>query len=182
VPDRDDSTWIIERARERLRDVAGYEPSRWFLVDVAHQRLLLLNGSTITREWRVSTAAVGLDASEDSGGTPPGVHRIHAMIGGDEPPGTVFADREPTGEMWSPGMPPDGRDLILSRILTLEGLEAGVNRGPGIDTRERYIYLHGTNDESRLGEAVSHGCVRLGHRDVLEVFDAATVGDLVVVG
>ncbi len=64
-------------------------------------------------------------------------------------PGTVFVSREPTGETWRGEARDD--DLILTRILTLDGLEDGVNRGAGCDSLERYIYLHGTNHEDLLG-------------------------------
>ena len=49
-------------------------------------------------------------------------------------------------------------------MLTLEGLEDGVNHGPGRDSLERYIYLHGTNHEAEIGRPTSHGCVRLAQR------------------
>jgi UDP-N-acetylmuramate--alanine ligase len=195
----------IDRASARLRAVLGRVPERWFVVDVARQLLLQVGVGGIGGRWTVSTAAAGVDARQDSGGTPPGVHRIAARIGDDQPPGTVFVSREPTGEIWRPENPaedalenaledlpddppedaledpPDDRDLILTRILTLEGLEAGVNCGPGVDTLERMIYLHGTNHEASLGRPTSHGCIRLSNRDVLEVFAAAAVGDPVVI-
>ncbi|MFO7655034.1 MAG: L,D-transpeptidase [Candidatus Krumholzibacteriia bacterium] len=173
---------ILERARERLLSVLAHEPPRWFVVDVVSQELLLVSRDTVADRWRVSTAAAGLDAREGSGGTPPGVHRISRKIGADQPVGAVFASREPTGDTWHAGSPSaEGLDLIVSRILTLEGLEDGVNRGSGVDSESRYIYLHGTNHESELGRPVSHGCIRLGSRDVLEVFDAAVVGDPLVI-
>jgi len=165
----------IRNAMERL----AHLPSRWLLVDVARQQLLLLHGDTVATRWSVSTAAAGVDARQDSGGTPPGVHRIARKIGDGADPSAVFVSREPTGEVWDGR--PDPRDLILGRILTLEGCEDGVNRGPGVDSQERYIYLHGTNHEDRLGQACSHGCVRLGRADVVAVFEAVRQGDVVVV-
>ena len=84
--------------------------------------------------------------------------------------GTVFVSREPTGEMWRGEARDD--DLILTRILTLDGLEDGVNRGPGCDSLARYIYLHGTNHEGRSAAPASHGCVRLANATCAELFDA----------
>ncbi|MEO5616563.1 MAG: L,D-transpeptidase family protein, partial [Candidatus Eisenbacteria bacterium] len=72
-------------------------------------------------------------------------------------------------------------ELILTRVLWLEGLEPGVNAGPGCDSFDRYIYLHGTNQEERLGSPASHGCVRLANRDVVELFDRMREGDPVVI-
>lgn len=174
---------LVSQAVEKI---AAYLPGgdrRWLLVDVARQRLVLLHGRAAQASWPVSTAAVGLDSRQDSGGTPPGVHRIDRKIGADCPVGTVFASREPTGETWRP--PADGPasadDLILTRILTLAGCEPGLNLGPGVDSRERYIYLHGTNHEHRVGEPVSHGCVRLTNADIGEVFALVQEGDPVVI-
>src|SRR5205085_10183567 len=77
----------------------------------------------------------------------------------------------------------DAADLILTRILTLDGAEAGVNHGAGCDSLERYIYVHGTNQEAALGSAASHGCVRLRNADVIALFDRVSEGDwLVIVG
>ena len=66
-----------------------------------------------------------------------------------------------------------GRDYVLTRILWLEGLEPGVNRGAGIDSRARYIYIHGTNQEQLLGTPASHGCIRMANADVISFFDYA---------
>ena len=127
----------------------------------------------------MSTARAGIGGEEGSFRTPPGWHRIHARIGEDAAPGTVFVSREPTGETWCGEARDD--DLILTRILTLDGLEDGVNRGPGCDSLARYIYLHGTNQEHLLGRPVSHGCVRLSNDDVRELFERVREGDFVFV-
>lgn len=179
----------FSEAWDRLCRLAPDGGGRWLLVDVAAQRLHLMAGRDSLRDWPVSTAAAGLDAREGSGGTPPGVHRIDRRLGGDAPSGMVFISREPTGLIWPHALArPDGEpgeplpdDLILSRVLTLEGLEEGVNRGPGVDSIARYIYLHGTNAEERLGTPCSHGCVRLANADVIALFDLVREGDPVVI-
>lgn len=159
---------------------AGPEADRrWLLVDTLSQRLALVEAGRISGLWPVSTAAAGLDSRQDSGGTPPGLHRIARRIGLDAEPGTVFASREPTGAIWRGESDPG--DLILSRVLVLDGLEDGINRGPGVDSRERYIYLHGTNHEEHLGRPASGGCVRLANRDVIELADRVAEGDPVVI-
>ncbi len=176
----------LARLRRVAPDAAG---GRWLLVDVAAQRLHLLEGEAPRGEWPISTAAAGVDAREGSGGTPPGVHRIAQRIGAGAAPGTVFVSREPTGEVWTPRAATTGPqaepcgepDLILTRVLTLDGLEDGVNRGPGVDSASRYIYLHGTNAEHRLGTPCSHGCVRLGNADVATLFELVREGDPVVI-
>lgn len=172
-------------ARVRLRAPDG--TGRWLLVDVAAQRLHLMSEAVPLESWPVSTAAAGLDARDGSGGTPPGVHRISERIGDQAPPGMVFVSRLPTGRLWphDTGREVDGadqaEDLILTRVLTLDGLEDGVNHGPGVDSSERFIYIHGTNAEARLGTPCSHGCVRLGNADVVALFDLVREGDPVVI-
>jgi len=166
-------------ARRRLLAVLGGEPDRWLLVHVASQTLSLVRDGRVERTFGVSTAAAGLSGAEGSFGTPPGVHRIDRKIGAGQPVGTWFRSREPVGR-W-PDDDPSGDDLILSRILTLDGCEEGLNRGPGCDSRERFIYIHGTNHEEGIGRPVSHGCVRLSNADVIHLFDLVEEGDPVVV-
>jgi lipoprotein-anchoring transpeptidase ErfK/SrfK len=111
--------------------------------------------------------------------TPPGVHRVKEKYGHGVPVGRVFRDRLDTGDTWTIGEP--GDNLILTRILRLEGLEDGINRGPGIDSYERYIYIHGTNNETSIGSPASHGCVCMTNKDVIELFDAVPEGTIVVI-
>lgn len=158
---------------------------RWLLVAAASQCLFLLEGTRVKAQWPVSTAATGLDNRQDSGGTPPGLHRIDRKIGEGAEQGTIFESRQSTGIMWRSdpvgGSEEPPGDLILTRILTLTGLEDGINRGPGVDSRERYIYIHGTNHEDGIGCPVSGGCVRLTSSDVTDLFDQVDEGDPVVI-
>lgn len=176
---------LIAEARDLI---GGRQPGftgRWLLVDVISQRLILLEATRVRATWPVSTAACGLDNRQDSGGTPCGLHRIHRKIGHGAEPGMIFSSRRPTGFLWRPTGDPaggsSGDDLILTRILTLEGLEDGVNRGPGIDSRARYIYIHGTNHEQKIGSPESGGCVRMTNDDVVDLFSRVEEGDPVVI-
>ena len=124
------------------------------------------------RTFAVSTSARGPGCTADSLCTPTGWHCIQERIGADCPPGAVFRDRRPTGEVLPPSAWRGGSDdRILTRILWLVGLEDGHNRGPGCDSHARYIYLHGTNREDLLGQPASRGCIRLGNLDMLALFD-----------
>ncbi len=152
---------------------------RAILVDVEHQRLRLWELGRVVAEYPVSTAAAGVGAADGSYQTPPGWHRIHARIGGGQPLGAVFESRASTGAVWAGESLP--ADLILTRVLTLEGLEEGVNRGPGCDSLERFIYIHGTNHEARLGAPDSHGCIRMANAGVMDLFDRVAEGDPVLV-
>ncbi len=175
---------VLDRAIKRLKRVLGAEPARWLLVDVSHQELLLIEKPADPLRYTVSTAAAGINAQEGSGGTPPGVHRINEKIGAGMLWGTVFVGRKPTGEIWSPtdkNVATVKRDLILTRILTLAGLERGVNQGSGVDSLKRNIYLHGTNHVGLIGQPVSHGCIRLTNNDIIDLFDRIEPDDSVVI-
>jgi len=172
---------LIASSQAMIESCTGLNPGLWLLVDSAAQALWLVREGHAERGWTVSTSDKGLDNREGSGGTPPGVHRVVRKIGADAAPGTVFVSREPTGEIWAGPAAPHEGDLILTRILVLDGCEEGVNRGEGIDSRARYIYLHGTNHETLLGTPVSHGCVRLASADIMEVFDLVDEGAPLVI-
>jgi UDP-N-acetylmuramate-alanine ligase len=154
-------------------------PARLLVVDAERQIAILIEDEEPVAAWPVSTALAGIGGEEGSYRTPPGWHVVARRIGGDAEPGTVFSSREPTGETWCGETCAD--DLILTRILTLDGIEDGINRGPGCDSLERYIYLHGTNHESLLGRRASHGCVRLSNADIAELFVRLREGDHVLI-
>ena len=153
-------------------------PARYVVVDTERQRIALVEGGRVTLEHPVSTALAGIGGESGSHRTPPGWHRIHALIGAGAPAGAVFESRVPTGATWNGEAREE--DLILTRVLTLEGLEDGVNRGEGRDSLERYIYIHGTNHEGALGTPASHGCVRMANAAVLDLFERVRPGDPVV--
>lgn len=143
------------------------------VVDVASQRMTLWIGKQRIRSYRISTARKGIGGENNSYKTPPGLHRVVRWIGAGRPAGAVFVSRRFTGRVVPPSRwrEPEGRDLILTRILRLRGCEPGVNAGPGCDTYARLIYIHGTNHEQNLGKPASHGCIRMGNRDIIDLFD-----------
>jgi lipoprotein-anchoring transpeptidase ErfK/SrfK len=148
-------------------------------VSITGQRLVLCDDDG--RElagYAVSTAANGAGENKGSGCTPRGQHVVRARIGDGQPSGAVFVGRRPTGEVWSPQLAAQfpERDWILTRILWLSGCEIGFNRLGGVDTMQRYIYIHGTPDTEPMGVPRSHGCIRMRNVDVLELFDRVPAG------
>lgn len=133
------------------------------------------------RDYSVSTAANGVGEESGSFCTPRGKHVIRAKIGAGQPENAVFVKRRPTGEVYTPalGAAHPKRDWILTRILWLCGEEPGYNRWGSCDTMRRYIYIHGTPDETPLGKPGSHGCVRMRNADLLELFELAAAGTVV---
>jgi lipoprotein-anchoring transpeptidase ErfK/SrfK len=128
----------------------------------------------------ISTAANGMGNRLDSFKTPFGTHRIRQKIGGSESRGMIFEARQPIGKIAS-SLDNREKDEITSRILWLDGLQEGINKGGVYDTYSRYIYIHGTSDEKRIGEPVSAGCIRMKNDDVIELFDEVLVDDIVVI-
>ena len=152
-------------------------------IDLSEQRLCLKRDDEVLFECDVSSAANGAGEVEDSQCTPRGLHEICEKIGDGCPVNTVFIGRRPTGEIYSAklGEEGPGRDWILTRILWLSGLEPGHNQGGNCDSKQRYIYLHGTPDTTPMRTLGSHGCVRLKNEDVLHLFDAVEVGTRVFI-
>jgi len=165
--------------RQSFEKVLGKSPASYLLVDIARQRLTVIDHEKTLREYPVSTSKFGVGNAEGSFKTPLGVHRIAEKIGLGAPAGRIFRDRIDTGEDWPVGMP--GENLILSRILRLEGLEPGVNKGAGIDSFERYIYIHGTGSEHAVGSPLSQGCVCMKNGDVIDLFDIVKEGAYVLI-
>ena len=134
-------------------------------------------------QYPVSTAANGVGCQKDSGCTPLGKHIIRAKIGAGAAQNTVFVARRATGEIFTPELMAQfpNRDWILTRILWLSGTEIGKNRLGNVDTMQRYIYIHGTPDNTDMSNIGSHGCVRMRNSDVISLFDAVQIGTRVLI-
>jgi hypothetical protein len=153
---------------------------RRLIVSIASQQMALLENGKIVQVFDVSTSKNPPSCEADSYGTPTGLHCIADRIGADAPEGMVFKGRVATGQLYGDASPEDAeRNLITSRILRLRGLEPGKNSGTGCDSYERYIYIHGTNHEDRIGQPFSGGCVEMRNREVIALFNRVDAGDLV---
>jgi len=149
-------------------------------VSIREQMLYHRRSSGVWYAYPVSTAAKGAGNRRDSLQTPLGRHRICAKIGEDMPMYTAFVSREPVG-IFGPGLDAPECDWILTRILWLNGMEPGKNRHGSVDTKSRYIYIHGTHEEDSLGTPASHGCIRMANTDILDLFEHTRVGERVLI-
>ena len=151
-------------------------------LNLCEQRLYL-SSNCGDISYEVSTALNGAGEANGSGCTPRGEHLIRAKIGAGMPMNAVFVGRRFTGEIYSEALAEQypTRDWILTRILWLSGLQKGVNRLGCVDTMRRYIYIHGTPDSEPMGVPVSHGCIRMRNRDIIELFDKVPVGTRLVI-
>jgi hypothetical protein len=150
-------------------------------VSVHRQRLYHVRGRRLLAEYPIATASNGLGTTRNSYRTPTGLHRVSEKFGDDVPPFGILKDRVFTGQVADPADPGPDRDHITSRILWLEGLEAGHNRGGERDSHERFIYIHGTANERSVGSPSSRGCIRMNNADVIELYGRVPIGTLVVV-
>jgi hypothetical protein len=167
----------VTKACSRL----GIKPTeRILVVRLGSQTLQYFADGSLAASYAVSTSRRDPSNIKGSLGTPRGLHRIVERIGGGQPAGAVFKARMPTGRHFSemPASEQEG-NLITSRILWLEGVEPGVNLGGEVDTQRRYIYIHGTNHEDRIGSRISAGCVLMRNADVITLYDVVRAGDLV---
>lgn len=141
----------------------------------AHRQRRFPDFVPLTKAYRISTSRFGIGQTAGSNCTPLGLHRVAEKIGGGWPVGTVFKGRQPVGFTWQ-GRP---RAPITTRILWLEGLEPGFNRGGNVDSHARYIYIHGTGEEPTLGRPASHGCIHVAADDLIPLFEMLPTGTLV---
>jgi lipoprotein-anchoring transpeptidase ErfK/SrfK len=142
-------------------------------ISIPEQRLTLKRGDETLRSYSISTSRFGIGTEEGSFKTPTGRFRVAEKIGGDTPNGTIFHGRVPL----APNDPlPATEDLVMSRILWLDGLDED-----NANTRDRFIYIHGTKHEDKIGRPASHGCIRMRNADVIELFDLVDAETPVVI-
>lgn len=149
-------------------------------VSVDEQIFRLVQGGRVLWEVPCSTAAKGTGSEANSFKTPLGWHVVKRKTGAGAPWGQVFRSGNATEQIWKPGQSTK-EDLVLTRVLFLDGLEPGRNKGGNVDSYARKIYIHGTNDEARIGAPVSHGCVRLRNEDAIIAYDSIPEGTPVLI-
>ena len=145
--------------------------------------MITINISKQTLEYKgiyysISTAKNGLGEVDNSYCTPTGKFKIAEKVGANLELGSVLIHRESTGEIYNTYLAkkyPD-RDWILTRILWLEGVDIHNQ-----NTKNRYIYIHGSPDETPMGLPGSKGCVRMNNHDVIELFESIHTGEDVVI-
>ena len=141
-------------------------------IDLTSQKMTFRSGNQLIGNWLISSGKNGIGEKNGSGCTPRGYHRVYSKIGDKAPVNSVFIGRKWTGEIYNnvlASSQPE-RDWILTRIIQLDGLEAGFNKYGDVDSLQRYIYIHGTPDDIPLGIPGSKGCIRMRNQDLLQLF------------
>jgi len=142
-------------------------------VDIDKQSMIHINKGKIQNVYPISSSSYGTGSKENSFKTPLGKHEIYKKIGYNLPENAILKGRVWNGAIADIIKEPIDTDFdhVTSRILWLDGLEIGKNKGKGIDSRNRFIYIHGTAEEGLIGKPASDGCIRMYNSDVIKLFD-----------
>ena len=157
--------------------------NNFIYVGVKRQQLFLIKEKKIIKSYLISTSKFGAGVIKNSNMTPVGLHKIHNKYGDNVPLGGIFKSKKYTGKIAKIISKPiiSGIDIICTRIITIKGLEEGLNLGSNNDSYERNIYIHGTNEEGLIGQPASHGCIRMKNKDIIELFELIEKNSLLVI-
>jgi hypothetical protein len=158
--------------------------STFLVVTIARQRLELFTAGRFRASWPVSTSRYGIGQRAGSDRTPTGLFRVIGIVGRGGPAHQALDDAGPTGRLADPVLTSDdwaASQVILGRILLLEGLQPGWNRGGDVDTQARDIFIHGTANVGMLGTPASDGCVQMAPSAVVALARVVPVGALVLI-
>ena len=170
---------IIDKARNYIT----LDFDEILFISIKNQKLYHIKNEKIISKFSISSSKYGTGSKNGSNKTPLGLHKIKEKHGEGVPIngkmlGRVFYSQIATIHN---DKTQSKSDDITSRILWLEGIEQGKNKGVGMDSYLRYIYIHGTSEEGRLGTPASHGCIRMKNKDVIDLYNKVEVGTLVLI-
>lgn len=174
-----------EKIPEHISKLGVAPTPNILIVDTQKQTLVLMEKNKIKKSYTISTGTRGVGQRINTFQTPQGLHRINEKIGQGVPRYGIFHRRNYTGSTWKPQKrTAHKKDYISTRILRLEGLQPGLNKGKDwlgriIDTETRAVYIHGTTMEWKLGRPSTKGCVHMSAEDVIRLYNEVPEGTLV---
>ena len=174
-------TEIITKIDNYLNKNIKYD--NLLFVSIKNQKMYRIQSKDIIETYDISTSKYGIGNQMGSNKTPTGLHKINSKYGHKTPVNGRMIGRVFYGQIAKifSDTTTSKTDDITSRILWLEGLENGINKGDNIDSYKRYIYIHGTSEEGRIGIPSSHGCVRMKNKDVIDLFNEVAIGTFVLI-
>ena len=174
-------TEIITKIDNYLNKNVKY--ANLLFVSIENQKMYRIQSKNIIETYDISTSKYGIGNQMGSNKTPTGLHKINSKYGYKTPINGRMIGRVFYGQIAKifSDTTTSKTDDITSRILWLEGLENGINKGDNIDSYKRYIYIHGTSEEGRIGIPSSHGCVRMKNKDVIDLFNEVAIGTFVLI-
>jgi len=179
--------WWSVFAQHPIEEAKAYLGNQAFeeilFASIKEQKLYHIKDDKIIKEYIISSSAYGIGSEAGSNKTPLGLHKVNQKYGAKTPINGRMVGRVFYGEIATIYLDDSKSktDDITSRIFWLEGLEKGKNKGKGIDSYKRYIYIHGTSEEGRLGNPASHGCIRMKNKEVIDLYNLIEVGTLVLI-
>ena len=174
-------TEIITKIDNYLNKNVKYD--NLLFVSIENQKMYRIQSKDIIETYDISTSKYGIGNQMGSNKTPTGLHKINSKYGNKTPINGRMIGRVFYGQIAKifSDTTTSKTDDITSRILWLEGLENGINKGDNIDSYKRYIYIHGTSEEGRIGIPSSHGCIRMKNKDVIDLFNEVAIGTFVLI-
>ncbi len=174
---------IIRTAKNYIENRCNKDFDELLFASVSKQKMYHIKDQKIIETYTISTSAYGIGNKAGSNKTPQGLHKVAAKYGDDTPVNGRLIGRVFYGQITTvyTDSTKSKTDDVTSRILWLDGLEKGLNKGEGIDSFKRYIYIHGTSEEGRLGRPASHGCIRMKNKEVIELYEKIKIGTLVLI-
>ena len=173
----------VEMINDHCKSKYGQQFKELIYVSIKNQKLYHISDNTINNEYTISSAKKGIGNIRNSDKTPIGLHYIKEKYGQKTPINGRMIARKFEGLIATiyQDTSSSKTDDITSRILWLAGLEEGINKGGNVDSYQRYIYIHGTSEEGKLGNPASHGCIRMSNLDVIDLFDKVKEGTKVLI-
>ena len=167
----------------KIKNYSDIKINEILFVSVTNQKMYHIKNNIIMNEYIISTSEFGIGNKAGSNKTPLGMHKIKSKHGDRTPIYGRMIGRVFSGKISNiyTDKKKSNTDDITSRIFWLEGLEEGLNKGKNVDSFKRYIYIHGTSEEGRLGSPASHGCIRMKNKAVIDLYKKIEVGTLVLI-
>ena len=174
---------LAQTARNYIENKCKISFDEVLYVNIVKQRMYHIKEHNIVKTYVISSSNYGVGSKSGSYKTPLGLHRIKEKFGDKTPINGKMIGRVYYGQIATiyTDQTKSKTDDVTSRIFWLEGLEDGLNKGKGINSYKRYIYIHGTSEEGRLGTPASHGCIRMKNKEVIELYDKIKIGTLVLI-
>tara|TARA_B100001059_G_scaffold19147_1_gene15682 strand:+ start:19534 stop:20124 length:591 start_codon:yes stop_codon:yes gene_type:complete len=174
---------IIDRVNNYCEKKKGQTFDEIIYVSVKNQKMYVISENSIIKTYPVSTAKKGIGNVKNSDMTPHGLHYIKEKHGAKTPLNGRMIGRVFYGQIATiySDTTTSKTDDITTRILWLSGSEKNINKGGNVDSFERYIYIHGTSEEGKIGTPASHGCIRMLNKDVIELYSNTKIGTKVLI-
>ena len=174
---------VTQTTKEYINNIYKKEFDELLFISVSEQKMHHIKDEKIIKTYIISTSAYGIGNQSGSNKTPEGLHKVAEKHGDNTPLNGRMIGRVFYGQIATiyTDQSKSKTDDVTSRVLWLDGIEKGKNKGEGIDSYKRYIYIHGTSEEGRLGTPSSHGCIRMRNKDVIELYKKIKIGTLVLI-